>query len=60
MPQPPEYFPGDPAPAAGTYEQVNIFGRPNGVRVDMSHGDPFPQAPVGHTWRAVERKSEQC
>jgi hypothetical protein len=31
----PERAPGDPAPAAGAYEQLNIFGRPNGIRVDM-------------------------
>jgi hypothetical protein len=54
----PEHAPGDPAPAAGRYEQTNIFGRPNGIRVEMSHGHPFPQAPVGHFWRAVEADDE--
>jgi hypothetical protein len=60
MPQRSEHFPGDPAPSAGTYEQINIFGRPNRVCVDMNHGHPFLQAPVGHTWRQVEGDSEKC
>jgi hypothetical protein len=49
-----EHASGESAPAAGTYEQINIFGHPNGIRVDMNHGHPFPQAPIGHFWRAVK------
>jgi hypothetical protein len=59
MPRLPEHGPGDPAPGAGTYEQINIFGRPNGVRVDMNHGHPFPRAPIGHTWRRVEEGDDE-
>jgi hypothetical protein len=39
MPYQPEHAPGEPAPAAGTYEQVNVFGHPNGIRVCMSTGN---------------------
>jgi len=49
-----EHSPGEPAPAAGLYEQINIFGQPNGIRVTMGHGQPFPRAPIGHFWRTVE------
>ncbi len=48
-----EHHPGDPAPDAGTYEQINIFGQPNGIRVSMDGGDLFPLAPIGHFWRSV-------
>jgi hypothetical protein len=32
--QRPDHAPGDAAPAAGTYEQLNIFRRPTGIRVN--------------------------
>jgi hypothetical protein len=35
---------------AGTYEELNIFGRPTGIRVNVEHGHPLPSAPVGHNW----------
>jgi hypothetical protein len=56
----PEYAPGDTAPAAGVYEQLNIFGSPNGIRVDMILGHPFPLAPVEHLWRAVQVDGEEA
>src|ERR1700729_3232044 len=46
MPERSEHTSGDPAPADGTYEQVNVFGRPNGIRVGMSQGQPFPPGPA--------------
>jgi hypothetical protein len=49
-----------PAPAAGTYEQINIFGRSSGMRIDVSHRDPFPLAPIGHMWRSVEENGVDC
>jgi hypothetical protein len=52
---PSEHASGEAALATGTYEQVNIFGRPNGIRVEMLAGQPFPSSPIGHLWRAVER-----
>jgi hypothetical protein len=58
MPQWPEHSPGDPAPSAGTYEQINIFGRPNGVRVDIAQGHQLPAAPIGHVWRQAEGNDE--
>lgn len=49
-----EYSPGECAPAIGIYEQINIFGQPNGIRADVAQGHPFPAAPIGHFWRRVE------
>jgi hypothetical protein len=40
-----EQDPGDPAPAGGEYEMLNIFGSPTGIRVNLMHGHPFPAAP---------------
>jgi hypothetical protein len=33
-----DHAPEDAAPADGTYEQLNIFGRPTGIRVNVVHG----------------------
>jgi hypothetical protein len=49
-----EYIPGDPASAMGVYEQLNIVGRPVGVRCTLAKGQPFPAAPRGHTWTLTE------
>lgn len=54
MAQRPEHAPGETAPAAGTYEQLNIFGRPTGIRVNVAHGHPLPPAPRGHSWMLFE------
>jgi hypothetical protein len=50
----PVHVPGQPAPAPGTYEQINVFGSPTGVRVDVAHGQPLPAAPIGHGWAIAE------
>jgi hypothetical protein len=50
----PERAPGDAAPAAGTYEQHNIFGSPTGIRVNVSQGQSLPAAPRGHSWVQAE------
>jgi hypothetical protein len=55
-----EHVPGEPAPVAATYEQLNIFGRPTGVRVDVAQGEPFPDAPRWHTWRLVKGDADEC
>lgn len=55
MPQRPEHSPGEPAPWGGLYEQLNIFGQPNGIRVDVAQGHPMPAAPIGHFWRMADR-----
>jgi hypothetical protein len=49
-----EHAPGETAPTAGTYELLSVFGSPTGVRVDLQHGHPMPEAPRGHTWTLVE------
>jgi hypothetical protein len=50
-----EHDPGDPAPAEGEYEMLNIFGSPTGIRVTLMHGHPFPAAPRGHRWVLAEQ-----
>ncbi len=50
----PEYAPGTPAPSAGAYEQINIFGQPTGICINIARGHPLPRAPIGHWWRALE------
>jgi hypothetical protein len=57
--QRPEHAPGEPAPVAGTYEQLNMFGRPTGIRVNMTHGHPLPPAPLGHNWTLVEEDTTE-
>jgi azurin len=56
--QRPEHAPGEAAPIAGTYEQLNVFGRPTGVRINVTHCHPLPAAPVGHNWALTEAASE--
>jgi hypothetical protein len=52
--QGPDHAPGDAAPTAGIYEQLNIFGRPTGIRASVGHGHLLPAAPVGHNWTLVD------
>jgi hypothetical protein len=49
-----EHAPGDAAAAAGVYEQLNVFGRPTGIRVALTHGHPLPNAPIGHSWMLID------
>jgi hypothetical protein len=56
----PEHAPGDAAPAAGTYEQLNIFGSPTGIRVNVNYGQPLPPTPRGHSWVLTEDNKEPC
>ena len=58
--QRPEHAPGEAAPAAGTYEQLNIFGRPTGIRVNVAHGHPLPSAPLGHNWTLADDDRAEC
>jgi hypothetical protein len=60
MAQRPEHAPGEAAPAAGVYEQLNIFGRPTGIRVAVAHKHSLPGAPHGHTWTLVEEDAAEC
>jgi hypothetical protein len=50
----PEHAPGDLAPVAGTYELLNIFGSPTGIRISVGRSHPFPAAPSGHNWVLAE------
>ncbi len=50
----PVHVPGQSAPAPGTYEQINVFGTPTGIRVNVAHGQPLPAAPIGYGWAIVE------
>jgi hypothetical protein len=49
-----EHAPGEAAPAGGIYEQLNIFGRPTGIRISVEQGHPMPSAPLGHSWALIE------
>jgi azurin len=55
MAQRPEHAPGEAAPIAGTYEQLNVFGQSTGVRISVPHGHPLPAAPVGHNWVLTDK-----
>jgi hypothetical protein len=54
-----EHDPGEPAPAEGEYEMLNIFGSPTGIRVNLMHGHPFPAAPRGHRWTQADRDTAE-
>jgi hypothetical protein len=53
MTQRPEHAAGEPAPAAGIYEQLDIFGSPTGIRAKVMCGHLLPAAPLGHNWARV-------
>jgi hypothetical protein len=60
MAQQSEHAPGTPAPTAGIYEQLNVFGSPTRLRVNMMHGHPLPPAPLGHSWMLVDDDADKC
>ena len=43
-------LPNHPAPEAGDYEELNIFGTPTGKVATVAEGEPVPAAPLGYTW----------
>jgi hypothetical protein len=49
-----DYMGGTRAPASGTYEQLNVFGRATGHRVAVKKDDPLPPLPRGFTWRPAD------
>jgi hypothetical protein len=49
-----EYPGATPAPASGTYETVNLFGRRTGHRVVVEQGEMLPALPRGFTWGLIE------
>ena len=53
-----EHKPGDPAPATGHYEELNVFESHTGKVVHVMEGELLAAAPRGFTWRRVMR--EDC
>jgi hypothetical protein len=49
----PSLQPGDPAPATGAYEELNIFGSRTGRVHVTQEGEALPPAPRSFTWRPV-------
>jgi hypothetical protein len=60
MAERPEFVSGEVAPKTATYEEINIFGQPTGIRAGVSRGCPFPRSPIGYFWRSVEEHSAEC
>lgn len=56
----PEHAPGNPAPAGGIYEMLNVLGSPTGIWANVGHGELLPSAPHGCSWIAVEDDAPQC
>ena len=48
-----EYQPGDRAPEAGAYEELNVLGRPTGRIVAVDKDEEFPTAARAFTWRPL-------
>jgi hypothetical protein len=53
---PREIEPGGFAPVAGTYEEVDVFGKPTGNRVTVGEGEQLPRSPRGFGWRLIGRR----
>jgi hypothetical protein len=58
LPEQPTYSAGYPSPASATYEQVNLFGSPTGIKVRVSRGEPLANTPIGHGWVVVAEHPE--
>jgi hypothetical protein len=54
------HAPGQPAPVSATYEQLNVFGSPTGIRVRVRREHPLPAAPIGHGWAVAVEHPEDC
>jgi len=52
-----EHQPGEPAPNAGAYEELNVFGTPTGKVAVVSKDEEFPAAARGFTWRHLGEQS---
>ncbi|HTI79816.1 MAG TPA: hypothetical protein VL614_05135 [Acetobacteraceae bacterium] len=52
-----DYPPGARAPAAGHYEELNVFGARTGKVVEVQQDEALPSAPRGFTWRPLCQRS---
>jgi hypothetical protein len=46
-----DHPPGHPAPAAGVYRLLNVFGTETEAAAHVAQGQPLPPAPWGYNWR---------
>jgi hypothetical protein len=53
-----DHRPGLPAPKAGVYRLLNVFGGAEDRRVEVRQGQPLPTAPRGHSWRLESETNE--
>jgi hypothetical protein len=56
MPLSDDQRPGHPAPKAGVYRLLNVFGGAEKTRVEVRLGERLPAAPRGYSWR-LERET---
>ena len=49
--------PGGSAPASGTYEELNVLGKPTGRRVTIKATEQLPASPRGFHWRLVTNRA---
>ena len=52
-----EFSSGEPAPDAGPYEELNVFGTQTGKVIVVQEGETFPAAPRGFSWRSLSALS---
>ena len=52
-----ELSPGELAPTAGVYEELNVFGSGTGRVPDVRDGETLPAAPRGFSWRSLSALS---
>jgi hypothetical protein len=54
MSRTPTHAPGDPAPVAGVYQQLNVFGTGTQTIVRVGRGEILPDAPIGFAWQLTD------
>lgn len=52
-----DHRPGERAPSAGLYRELNVFGSPTGKMALMTEGNQLPDSPRGFTWRRLSEQS---
>jgi len=45
--------PGDPVPVPGSYEELDLSGRPTGKVFQFRSGESLPRQPRHRSWRLV-------